>query len=166
MRVDSFAFLPRSFRPMYESPEPPETDEVWAPFEPRLAGATIALLSSAGLYVKGRQEPFDLDGERENPLWGDPGHRVIPAGTPAGDLGMCHLHVNNADVLEDPNIALPHDVLAELAAAGTVGAVAPEHLTVMGYQEAGLAGWRDQAAPAVIEVLQRDGADGVVLAPV
>ena len=51
MQVDSFAFLPRSFRPMFE--KPPRLDghdaPVWAPFEKRLAEAKIALLSSAGL---------------------------------------------------------------------------------------------------------------------
>ena len=62
MEVNSFTFLPRSFQPLYANPKPPETGEVWAPFEKRLADANIALLSSAGLYVRGDQEAFDLDG--------------------------------------------------------------------------------------------------------
>jgi D-proline reductase (dithiol) PrdB len=164
--ADSFRFLPRSFRPLYESPEPLETGATWAPFEKRLADARIALLSSAGLYVRGEQEPFDLDGERERPQWGDPSHRVIPAGTRPEAVGMCHLHVNDADVLADPEIALPLGLLAELAGEGVVGSVAPDHVAVMGYQEAGLAGWRDHTAPAVVELLRAQGTDGVVLAPV
>jgi len=41
MKVDSFRFLPRSFRPFYEHVEPIEGEAapVWAPFEPRLAEA-------------------------------------------------------------------------------------------------------------------------------
>jgi hypothetical protein len=79
---------------------------------------------------------------------------------------MCHLHVSSADVLADHNVALPIDRLAELAAAGVVGAVAPEHVSVMGYQERSLQGWRDSTLPEVVDMLRGEAADGVVLAPV
>ncbi|HEX2851035.1 MAG TPA: glycine/sarcosine/betaine reductase selenoprotein B family protein [Acidimicrobiales bacterium] len=165
MRIDSFAYLPRSFRPLYEL-APSGDEPVWAPFEPRLAEATIALLSSAGLYVKGEQPPFDLDRERAEPTWGDPTHRVIPDGTAPSALGMCHLHVNNTDVLADPEIALPVQRLSELVADGIVGSSAPTHISVMGYQQAGLEGWREHTAPAIVERLRDERVDGVVLAPV
>ena len=84
----------------------------------------------------------------------------------AGELGMCHLHVNSADVLADPNVALPTDRLAELAAEGVVGAVAPQHVSVMGYQERTLDGWRSTTLPEVLDLLRGEAADGVVLAPV
>jgi D-proline reductase (dithiol) PrdB len=171
MRVDSFRFLPRSFVPLYENARPleEEQDVVWAPFEPRLADATVALLTSAGLSVAGRQQPFDLDRERAEPTWGDPTYRVIPHDP--RDLGehrlaMSHLHVNNADTLADRNVALPIDVLDELVADGMVGAAARSHFSVMGYQQAGLEVWRTQTAPAIVDVLRDEGADGVILAPV
>ena len=166
MRVDSFRFLPRSFRPLYEHVAAPEGEMPWAPFEPRLAGAMIALLSSAGLHLEGVQPPFDLERERRDPTWGDPSWRSIPAGVAAGELGMCHFHVNSADVLSDHNIALPTDRLAELAAEGVVGAVAPQHVSVMGYQERSLDGWRSTTLPEVLDLLRGEAADGVVLAPV
>jgi hypothetical protein len=74
MRVDSFAFLPRSFRPMFEKPPRLEGHEahVFAPFEKRLAEAKIALLTSAGLYLKASQPSFDGERERREPTWGDP----------------------------------------------------------------------------------------------
>jgi D-proline reductase (dithiol) PrdB len=84
----------------------------------------------------------------------------------SGALGMCHLHVNPADVLADHNIALPTDRLAEVVAEGTVGAVAPEHVSVMGYQERPLDGWRGTTLPEVVDMLRGEAADGVVLAPV
>jgi D-proline reductase (dithiol) PrdB len=74
--------------------------------------------------------------------------------------------VNPTDVLADHNVALPLDRLAELAAEGVVGAVAPEHISVMGYQERSLEGWRAQTLPEVVGLLRAEGADGVVLAPV
>ena len=168
MRVDSFQFLPRSFRPMYENPPrlDREDEPVWAPFDLRLAEARIALVTSAGLYVNTTQEPFDAEGERANPYWGDPTWRAIPADAARGDLGMTHLHVNNEDVLADHNVALPSHVLAELVAEGIVGSSTAEHASVMGYQEAGLDAWRSRTAPEIAAHLRRHGADGVVLAPV
>jgi hypothetical protein len=168
MRVDSFRFLPRSFVPLYENVAPleGEQDVVWAPFAPRLADATIALVSSAGLSVAGEQEPFDLDGERREPSWGDPTHRVIPSDLGDRPLAMSHLHVNNTDTLADRNVSLPLDVLNDMAAEGMVGAATRSHFSVMGYQQAGLETWRTQTAPAIVERLREEGADGVILAPV
>jgi hypothetical protein len=166
--VDSYRFLPRSFTPMYEDATPleDEAEPVWAPFEGRLAASTIALLTSAGLYVEGEQDAFDLERERREPTWGDPTWRPIPHDAGAGSLGMCHLHVNNADTLADGNVSLPIDVLDDLVADGRVGAAAATHISVMGFQEAGLEVWRRETAPAVIERLRSDRVDGVVLAPV
>jgi D-proline reductase (dithiol) PrdB len=167
MLVDSYRFLPRSFVALYERPErlPGHDEAVWAPFEPRLADASIALLTSAGLSLRDSQPGFDLERERSEPTWGDPSHRVIPHLTGAA-LAMSHLHINNADVLADSNVALPMDVLEELVREGRVGASAPEHVSVMGYQEAGLEAWRTQTAPRIVEVLRDQRTDGVVMAPV
>ncbi len=166
MRVDSFRFLPRSFRPLYENVLAPEGEPAWAAFAPRLAGARIALLTSAGLHLRDGQPGFDLERERREPTWGDPSWRRIPAGVRSDELGMCHLHVSSADVLADHNVALPIDRLAELVAAGVVGAAAPEHVSVMGYQDRSLEGWRDATLPEVVDMLRGEAADGVVLAPV
>ena len=168
MHVDSFRFLPRSFVPLYSDVAPldGEQDDVWAPFEPRLADATITLLSSAGLSLPPEQAPFDLERERREPTWGDPTHRVIPSDLGDRPLAMSHLHVNNADTLADRNVSLPVDVLNALAAEGIVRSSARSHFSVMGYQQAGLETWRTETAPAIVERLRAEGADGVILAPV
>lgn len=167
MLVDSYRFLPRSFVPMYEhaTPLPGETEPVWAPFPVRLAEASIAIVTSAGLSIDGEQPPFDVERERQEPTWGDPTHRVIPHGC-AQPLAMHHLHVNTADVLADRNVALPMDVLDDLVRDGRVGAAAPNHVSVMGYQQAGLDTWRTETAPAIIELLRDQRTHGVVFAPV
>ena len=168
MIVDSYRFLPRSFVPLYSGAGPAPGDEgpVWAPFEKRLAGAQIALLTSAGLYLEGEQAPFDGEREKAEPTWGDPTHRVLPARLEGRPVGMMHLHVNHEDVLADPQIALPLGGLAALVDDGVVGSVAPAHVSVMGYQQAGLEVWRAQTAPAIVELLRGQGTDGVILAPV
>jgi hypothetical protein len=78
---------------------------------------------------------------------------------------MMHLHLNTADVLADHDIALPTTRLAELVREGVVGASAPRHFSVMGFQQAGLEAWRAQTAPEIAAALREEGADGVVLAP-
>jgi D-proline reductase (dithiol) PrdB len=167
MRVDSFAFLPRSFRPLFEKPPrlPGHEAPVWAPFAKRLAEAKIALLSSAGLYVKATQPPFDGEREKREPTWGDPSWRAIPADVTTRQLGMMHLHVNSSDVLADHDIALPSTRLAELVRDGVVAASTSRHASVMGFQQAGLEAWRNETAPAIAALLREEGADGVVLAP-
>jgi D-proline reductase (dithiol) PrdB len=166
--VDSYRFLPRSFIPLYSgaSPAPGDDAPVWAPFEKRLAEAQIGLLTSAGLYLEGEQPPFDGEREKAEPTWGDPTHRVLPATLEGHGLGMMHLHLNHEDVLADPEIALPLGGLAGLVAEGRVGAAAPNHVSVMGYQQAGLEVWRKDTAPAIVELLRDQGTDGLILAPV
>jgi len=97
--VDSFKFLPRSFRPLYEGrgPFPGDETPVWTPFEKRLGQSRIALLTSAGIYLKGSQPPFDLEREQTHPDWGDPSWRSIPASTKGVDIGVAHLHINDED---------------------------------------------------------------------
>jgi D-proline reductase (dithiol) PrdB len=165
--VDSYRFLPRSFRPLYEGrgPFPGEEAPVWAPFEKRLHASRIALLTSAGLYLKASQPSFDVVREQDNPEWGDPSWRSIPAGADAAEIGVAHLHINDADILADPEIALPARMLSELASEGVVGGVTPEHLSVMGYQDRGLEDWRLLTLPALVQVLRDRQADGLILAP-
>lgn len=171
MRIDSYRFLPRSMRGLYEDPEPVEgeQDPVWADLEPRLSDARIALLTSGGLYLQDEQEPFDGERERREPTWGDPTHRMIPHRVDEDRCGMMHLHVDNDAVLADRNIALPDAVLDELAADGVVGAATEQHVSVMGYQGHGddpLRAWREDTAPAIVDELRDMRADGVVAAPV
>jgi hypothetical protein len=160
--VDSYRFLPRSFRAGYELP-PTADPPVWTPFEPRLADATITLLTSAGLYDAATQPSFDLDRERAEPTWGDPTHRVIERGHDR--LAMAHLHVNNTDVLADHEVALPRQALDRQVAAGVVGRSSDSHVSVMGFQGS-LDGWRESTAPAIVAHCREQGTDGVVLAPV
>ena len=161
-------FLPRSFRARFEEPDRVEGEDepVWAELQPRLADASVAMVTSAGLYRRGEQESFDLEGEKRNPFWGDPTWRAIPQSVAQGQLAMAHLHVNDADVLADHGVALPTRALADLVADGQVGAAAAEHVSVMGYQEQGVDVWRRETAPAIVEHLRGQGVDGVVLAPV
>ena len=167
MIVDSYRFLPRSFRPLYEGrgPFPGEEATVWAPFPKRLEASRIALLTSAGLYVEATEQSFDVERERSNPEWGDPSWRSIPAGAKAADLAVSHLHINHDDIRSDPEIALPSRLLSQLASDGVVGGATTEHISVMGYQERSLEGWRNETLPELVAMLRDQQADGLILAP-
>ena len=166
MKVDSFRFLPRSFRPLYEGrgPFPGEEDAVWAPFEKRLGAARIALLTSPCLYLKATQESFDLEREQTHPEWGDPSWRAIPAAVNRADLAVAHLHINDEDLLSDPEIALPASTLAQLVVDGVVGSATDDHLSVMGYQDRSLEAWRDKTVAELIVHLRDQNADCLIIA--
>ncbi|HEY6117452.1 MAG TPA: glycine/sarcosine/betaine reductase selenoprotein B family protein [Candidatus Dormibacteraeota bacterium] len=165
--VDSFKFLPRSFRPLYEGRGPlrGEEDPVWTPFGKRLSEARIALISSAGLYLKASQDPYDTERERSHPEWGDPTWRAIPASAEPGDCGVAHLHINDEDLIADPEVALPMRGLEQLVEEGMIGGTVAQHVTVMGYQDRELRHWRETTAAEITSYLREEGADGVVLAP-
>src|SRR6201998_138707 len=58
-----------------------------------LSECTVALLSTAGI-ARNDDRPFDQEGERRNPWWGDPSFRVIPLGTSESDIRLYHMHID------------------------------------------------------------------------
>ena len=165
MRVDSYKFLPRSFRASFERMPMQEETPVWAPLPLPVKEAQVALMTSAGLYLKGRQPPFDVARERENPLWGDPTYRVIPRDVRQEEVAASHLHLNTRDFYVDFNVALPMARFLELEAEGKAGRLADEHYSFMGFQERGCAEWRTHYGPEVVRRLKDAGVHALVLAP-
>jgi D-proline reductase (dithiol) PrdB len=136
----------------------------WAPLARPLAECRVALLSSAAIALR-YDLPFDQEGERRNPWWGDPSHRLLPAGTRTADVRLYHMHIDTRPAESDLNCVLPLERLAELAAAGVVGEVAPSHYSTMGYildETEQLA----ETAPQIVARLRDEAVDAVVLVPV
>ena len=163
--VDSYAFLPRAFRSLYESSPEFDHDPVFADFDIPLEEATIALLTSAGIYVLGEQDGFDVERERNDPMWGDPTLRTIRSDITQSEIGATHLHIRTDDLLADMDIALPTNRLHELVAEGWVGAAAPEHFSVMGYQAEGAEVWRTTTGPEIAARCHAADIDALILAP-
>jgi D-proline reductase (dithiol) PrdB len=165
--VDSWRFLPpRLARLLMARIEatPPATDVPFVPLAVPLAAARIALLSTAGISCP-PDPPFDMDGERANPMWGDPAWRRIPATATERDVEVNHLHIDTGYVRRELDVALPLRRLAELVASREVGAVAPSHYSVMGYQldpTVQLA----ESAPAIAAAMRAEHVHGAVLTPV
>ncbi len=126
-----------------------------------LGEATIACVSTASFFLPD-QEPFD-----ESVRGGDFSYREIPAEANLASMGMSHRSdaFDEEGLLEDYNLALPVDRLAEMAESGEIGAVAPRHFSFQGSIPAP-GRLIKQTAPEVAEKLKSDGVDGVLLTPV
>jgi D-proline reductase (dithiol) PrdB len=130
----------------------------WTPLRKPLAESVVALVSTAGVQRK-CDEPYDLMNEH-----GDRSFREIPGEVAASDLRALHTHYDTTDANADPNVVFPIDRLRELAAEGTIGAVGPLHIGMMGWNPDG-ARVRDETAPAVAARLRGAGVDVVILTP-
>ena len=166
MPVDSFKYLPRLITRYYKLTRvEPEFPIPWTPLARPLNECRFGLVTSGGLYHKGHEPPFDTERERQEPTWGDPSFRTIPAGIRQEELGANHLHINTRGVLQDINILLPIHRFQELAAEGRIGSLAGEAYSFMGYQgfPADLSGWREVYGPQVAERLIAAEVDCVFL---
>jgi len=122
---------------------------------PPLARRRVAIVSSAGLVVRG-----------EMPFRGrDPDYRVIPGTTTPDELLISHISINfdRTGFQEDWNVVFPLDRLNELATEGTIGSVAATHYSFMGATDP------LQMEPHARELagrLKSDQVDAVILSPV
>ena len=166
MPTDSFKWLPRSIAGYYRAMDVPAPQGIpWTPLAKPLEQCRVALITTAGIYLKDEQPSFDLARERREPFWGDPTYRAIPTGVRQDQIDVAHLHINTEDILADINVALPIGRFQELVQAGEVGALADQQYSVMGYQP-NTDEWRERTAPDVARRLRDEGVDAAFLTPV
>lgn len=166
MAIDSFKWLPPTLRGLYENMSVPPPGHVpWSPLSKPLHDARIALVTTAGLNVRGREPPFDFAREQREPRWGDPTFRRLPRDLRQDQLQTGHLHINNEDIETDFNVAIPISRMLELEARGVVGSLAPANYSFMGYQP-DTKEWTERYGPEVAALLKDDAVDGIVLTPV
>lgn len=123
---------------------------------PRLAGATVAIVTTAGLHLP------------EDPGWSrrDQSFRVLPSGRRDLHLGHSSSNYDQSGLLLDLNVVYPSDRLQEMREAGVIGAVAPRHLAFMGSQDETMSTIRLDTGPAAAKLLLDDGVDVVLLTPI
>jgi Glycine/sarcosine/betaine reductase selenoprotein B (GRDB) len=124
-----------------------------------LSRSRLLLVSSAGSYLPGQQEPFDAP----NPL-GDYSIRRIPSDTPPVALAFAHEHYDHAAVDADPQVLVPLGHLTELVAMGRIGALTPHMISFMGYQP-DVGRVLDDLIPAIVDAARADGAQAALLVP-
>lgn len=132
----------------------------WTPFTKGLKGSTFAIVTTAGVHVKG-QRPFDMKDPDGDPTW-----RGIPTGTPAGDYTITHDYYDHKDADRDINIVYPIDRMRELAEEGVIGGLARTHYGFMGHVTGRhVPTLIDVTAPEVVANLKKEGVDAVLLTP-
>ena len=164
--VDSFRYVDLGTRQVMRAwmGREPQRPPVWTPLNKPLSESRLAIVSSAGV-ARRDDEPFDAEGERRDPWWGDPGFRRIPAGTRADDVRLWHLHIDTRPGEQDLDSVLPLRRAAELADEGFLGDVAATHYSFMGYllrPETFL----ETSVPAMIEGMRSEEVDVALLVPV
>ena len=112
-----------SFLPCMEFDRTP-----WVPLAKDLSQCKVALISTAGLHLRG-DKPFvtDLKG-------GDPSFRVIPSNSNSADILQSHVSIgfDHTAFYKDMNIAFPIDRLRELVERRVIGSVSENYYSFMG----------------------------------
>jgi len=132
-------------------------DTPWTPLRKPLSQSKLALVTTAGLHVRG-DTPFAS---------GDPSFRVIPASVEVRDVVQSHASIgfDHTGIYRDLNLAFPIDRLRELVADGTVGSLAAHYYAFMGAQR-NPQQIIDDSAPQVAGLLKQEGVDVVLLTPI
>jgi len=130
-----------------------------APFVPMtkpLSQAKIALVTTAGLNVRG-QEPF---------AGGDQTFRVIPSDTPANEILQSHTSIgfDRTAFMRDINISFPVDRLRELVDRGVIGSLSTNFYSFMGAHRSPKM-IEEETGPEVGRLLLEEGVDAVFLTP-
>ncbi|UCG24255.1 MAG: hypothetical protein JSW55_19400 [Chloroflexota bacterium] len=126
----------------------------------KLSESRLMLISSAGGYLQGSQEPFDAVD-----LLGDYTMRTFPANTPFQDLAYAHDHYDHAMIERDPQVALPLRHLQKLVADRRIGSLTSSVVSFMGYQP-DAARTVDELVPRIAAIAREERADAALLAPV
>lgn len=136
-------------------PAPTFDQMAWVTPKP-LAESTVAIVTSSALH-RASDEGFQAT---------DTEYRLLPSD--ARDLVLGHWSPNfdRTGVVADLNVVFPIDRLDELAAAGTIGAVAPRHASFAGNQPDDVATVRLDSGPRAAADLKADGVDVVIFTPV
>jgi D-proline reductase (dithiol) PrdB len=163
--IDSYRFLDFASRQIMKSWAARQEPGVipFTPLAKPLRECVVALVSTAGV-ARNDDQPFDQEGERRNPWWGDPSFRAIALGTTERDVRVHHLHIDPRFAESDLDVVLPMRRLTELSREGVVGAPAPTHYSVMGFilEPTELV---TKTAPAIADRMRADRVDAAALVP-
>jgi D-proline reductase (dithiol) PrdB len=133
----------------------------WAPLRKDLSQSKMALVTTAGLHLRG-DKPFFSD-----PKIGDQSFRVIPSSTSSADILQSHISIgfDHTAFYRDINIAFPIDRARELVYRGVIDSVSESYYSFMG----GLGDVRqiiEDTGPQVAQCLNEEGVDLVFLVPI
>jgi len=168
MTVDSFKFLPRVIAAYYKMTDrQPDMPIPWTQLQKPLSECKFGLVTTAGIYHRLNDSPFDVEREKHEPTWGDPTFRILPATLKTEEVGVSHLHINPNNILEDFNIQLPIHRFQELLVNEEIGGIADHAYSFMGFQgfPPDTSAWENEFGPQVAEAFKSEGVDCIFLTP-
>lgn len=124
-----------------------------------LSQSRLVLISSAGGYLAGSQEPFDAPN-----LLGDYSVRPFPVGTPFNQIAYAHEHYDHTAVDADPQVLLPLRHLEAMVAEGVIGGLHPDVISFHGYQP-DVRRIVHEFIPAVMAHVEAGKIEGALLVP-
>ncbi len=157
-------FMSRQIMRAWAAREQPPQEVAWTPLSKRLTDCRVAVISSAGIALL-TDRPFDQQGERDDPWWGDPSWRQLPVDITAADVSVSHLHIDTTPVRQDLDVVLPLHRLRELVDAGIVGEISDRHYSIMGYN-VDTTELTTATGPELASALLEDHVDLFLLVPV
>ena len=129
----------------------------WVPWTKELRQSKIALVSSAGLHMRG-DRPF---------IGGDPSYRVIPSDADTADVIDSHASIgwDRTGLYRDLNLVFPLDRMRELIERNVIGSLAQDYYSFMGAQR-NPRKIIEETAPLAADSLLAQDVDLVLLLPV
>jgi len=164
--VDGFRFMPPSLGASIGKDIPKEDyqgDIPWTSLKKPIEQTRFALMTTAGISMKS-DTPFNVERERQEPLWGDPTFREIPRATTEADIEVNHLHINTDYIYQDLNVMLPLARFREFEIDGFIGSLAPTSYSYYGYQMDPKV-LLEETMPKVSDKMLSEGVEAVILTP-
>ena len=157
-RLEALSEVQRRMLQMFPCME--HDDTPWAPMRKPLSESRVALVTSAGLHLRG-DKPFISD-----PQGGDSSYRVLPRRTPAADIIQSHVSIgfDHAGIYRDINVTYPIDRLEELCEQGVIGSLADNYYSYMGALRDASRVYH-QTGPEVARKMLDEGVEVVLLTP-
>jgi D-proline reductase (dithiol) PrdB len=134
-------------------------DVPWTPYKGQPSEQTFALITSAGLYLKDSQPPFDTVS-----IHGDISFREIPRAIRQENLGIAHAHYDHSLVEQDFNVVFPVQRFIELEKENIIGKLADTHYSFSYVND--VVGLVSQAIPKLLSRIKAASVDVLFLVPV
>jgi len=124
-----------------------------------LSQSRLVLITSAGSYLAGSQQPFDA----AHPL-GDYTIRTYPSSISLEALAIAHEHYDNRAVNTDRQVLIPLRHLEDMVSEGLIGELASDVISFHGYQP-DVKRTISETIPEIVAATKKEPSDAAILVP-
>ena len=91
---------------------------------------------------------------------------MIDRDAESDDIDVNHLHIDTSYIEKDINVALPTGILKQLLEKRSIGSVAQNHYSIMGFQGDDSERLGTISSPEIASAMKKDNVDLAILTPV